>query len=288
MTLKSYFQFSKTQRSGIFILLFICVFLQLAVYFVDFSLQEIKSKDAQEWLSVQSQIDSVKQIQQNEKPKIFPFNPNYITDFKGYMLGMSVAEIDRLSAFRKTNQYVNSASEFQQVTKVSDSLLYAISPYFKFPDWVIRKKEFQSYSKKPFDKKNKIVVLDINEALSSDLIKVYGIGEGLSARILKEKEKFGGFVSMEQMKDIWGLSPEVIEGLNKHFKVSALTKVKKIAVNDASVKELSQFPYFRYALAKSIVTYRSMNGNLKSVEDLYKINGFPVEKVNIIALYLHF
>ena len=288
MTLKSYFQFSKAQRSGIFMLLSICVSLQLTYYFIDFSSEEIQSNEAQEWLSIQCQIDSIKQIKKEDRPKIFPFNPNFITDFKGYKLGMSVTEIDRLLAYRKTNKYVNSASEFQQVTKVSDSLLHTIAPYFKFPDWVTNKKEFHSYSKIPFYKKEKIIVLDINEAKTEDLINVYGIGEGLSARILKEKEKFGGFVSMEQMKDIWGLSSEVIENLNKHFKVSGLTKVRKIPINDASVKELSQFPYFRYALAKSIVTYRSMNGNLKNAKDLLKINGFPVEKVNIIALYLDF
>jgi hypothetical protein len=63
------------------------------------------------------------------KPKIYPFNPNFITDFKGYKLGMSVTEIDRLLAFRKTNRYVNSAAEFQQVTQVSDSLLAQIAPF---------------------------------------------------------------------------------------------------------------------------------------------------------------
>lgn len=288
MTIKSYFQFSKAQRSGIFMMLSICVSLQLAYYFIEFSSEETPSNEAQEWLSLQSQIDSIKQIQQEARSKIFPFNPNFISDFKGYKLGMSVAEIDRLLSYRKTNQYVNSASEFQQVTKVSDSLLRTIAPYFKFPDWVTRKKEFQLYSKIPFYKKEKIIVLDINEAKTEDLINVYGIGEGLSARILKEKEKFGGFVSMEQMKDIWGLSSEVIENLNKHFKVSGLTKVRKIPINDASVKELSQFPYFRFVLAKSIVTYRSMNGDIKNAKDLLKINGFPVEKVNIIALYLDF
>ena len=288
MTLKSYFQFSKAQRSGIFTLLSICVSLQLAYCFIEFSSEKTPSNESQEWLSLQSQIDSIKQIQQEARPKIFPFNPNFISDFKGYKLGMSVAEIDRLLAYRKTNKYVNSVSEFQQVTKVSDSLLRTIAPYFKFPDWVTRKKEFQLYSKIPFYKKEKIIVLDINEAKTEDLINVFGIGESLSARILKEKEKFGGFVSMEQMNDIWGLSSEVIENLNKYFNVSGLTKVRKISINDASVKELSQFPYFRYALAKSIVTYRSMNGDIKNAKDLLKINGFPVEKVNIIALYLDF
>ncbi|HLF52759.1 helix-hairpin-helix domain-containing protein [Flavobacterium sp.] len=288
MTLKSYFQFSKAQRSGIFILLAISVLLQLSYFFIDFKIEEKKSKEQQQWLAVQIEIDSLKQVRYDYVPKIYPFNPNFITDFKGYKLGMSVAEIDRLLAYRKLNKYVNSASEFQKVTKVSDSLLHAIAPYFKFPDWVTNKKEFKAYVKQSFDKKEKIVVLDINQATSEDLIKVYGIGATLSERILKEKEKFGGFVSMEQMSDVWGLSPEVIENLNKHFKVSTLPKVKKFDINNASVKELSQFPYFRYALAKAIVTYRSMNGEIKIKEDLLKIKNFPVDKVDIIALYLDF
>jgi DNA uptake protein ComE-like DNA-binding protein len=49
-----------------------------------------------------------------------------------------------------------------------------------------------------------------------------------------------------------------------------------------------QLPYFKYALAKEIVTYRSMNGKINDSADLIKIYGFPVDKVKIIALYLEF
>ena len=119
--------------------------------------------------------------------------------------------------------------------------------------------------------------------------KVYGIGDGLSDRILKEKEKLGGFVTMNQMNDVWGLSPEVIVKLNEQFKIVTLPNIKKININSASIKELMQFPYFsKYQLAKSIVTYRSMNGEIKSTEDLIKIKDFPVEKANTIVLYLEF
>jgi DNA uptake protein ComE-like DNA-binding protein len=90
------------------------------------------------------------------------------------------------------------------------------------------------------------------------------------------------------MNDIWGLSPEVIENLNKYFIVTALPRIKKIDINNASIKELMLFPYFKYALAKSIVTYRSMNGDFKNSEDLTKINDFPSEKLDIISLYLEF
>ncbi len=289
--IKSYFKFSPGQRLGIFLLFSIIIASQIAYFFTDFSSVSNNSPEKEKWLSLQSQIDSMKQDKLNYVPKIYPFNPNFISDYKGYKLGMSVPEIDRLLAFRKQNKYVNSPEEFQAVTKVSDSLLNAISPYFKFPDWVKNKKEFKEYKKYPntaFAKKEKAVIIDINQATQEDLIKIYGIGEAISLRILKFKESLGGFVSMEQMNDVWGLSPEVIENLNSHFKVSTLPNLRKVDINNASIKELSQFPYFNYQLAKQIVTFRSMNGDFKNVDDLTKIKGLSIDKAKIIALYLDF
>lgn len=286
MKLKSYFQYSKSQRSGIFLLVVLCIVCQFAFFYLDPRSDKDSNSEKQKWISMQTIVDSLKVEKQNFTPKIYPFNPNFITDYKGSKLGMSVAEIDRLLNYRKTNQYVNSASEFQKVTQVSDSLLNAISPYFKFPDWVNKSK---NNNFKPFEKKTiKIIVLDINLATKEDLIKIYGIGPALSDRILKQKEILGGFVSMKQMGDVWGLSPEVIESLNQHFKVTTIPKIKKIDINNASIKELMLFPYFKYALAKAIVTYRSMNGDFKNSEDLTKINDFPSEKLDIISLYLEF
>lgn len=290
--IKSFFLFSKGQRNGVFLLLILIILIQITWFlYGQYKPKEISPPAEEKWLSLQSHIDSLKKERKDYVAKIYPFNPNFITDFKGYKLGMSVSEIDRLLAFRKQNKYVNSSEEFQTVTKVSDSLLSIISPYFKFPDWVNDKKEFKSYDNskyKAFAKKDKIEVIDINQATQEDLVKIYGIGDVISVRILKFKESLGGFVSMEQMNDLWGLSPEVVEKLNAHFNISTLPNVKKIDINNASIKELSQFPYFNSQLARQIVTFRSMNGDLKNVDDLTKIKGLSIDKANIIALYLAF
>jgi hypothetical protein len=74
-------------------------------------------------MALQAGVDSMKNNDKDKVKKIYLFNPNFITDYKGYKLGMSVAEIDRLLEFRKGDKYVNSAAEFQKITKVSDSLL---------------------------------------------------------------------------------------------------------------------------------------------------------------------
>lgn len=294
-SIKFYFKYSNNERRGIFLLFTIIIVFQLTGFFVDFKMISNSSPEEEKWLSLQSKIDSLKLQKQEYVPKIYPFNPNFITDYKGYKLGMSVSEIDRLLAFRKQNKYVNSPEEFQAVTQVSDSLLNTMSPYFKFPDWIKNKKEYkkdfkryENYPNSTFAKKEKLVVIDINQASQEDLIKIYGIGEATSLRILKFRESLGGFATMEQMKDIWGLSPEVVEKLNAHFKISTRSNIKKIDINNASVKELSQFPYFNYQVAKQIVTFRSMNGDFKNVDDLTKIKGLSIDKANIIALYLTF
>lgn len=292
-TIRNYFNFSKDQQKGILLLFFVIIVLQLLYCAVDFSPVSKENPEKQRWLALETQIDSMELNLKNRVPKMYPFNPNFITDYKGYKLGMSVAEIDRLHAFREGNKYVNSEKEFQAVTGVSDSLLKVISPYFKFPDWVNNKqtpKFVASSNTKPdyFSKKEKVVVKDINQATQDDLMKIYGVGEAISIRILKFKESLGGFVSMEQMKDVWGLSPEVVERLKAGFKVGALSDIKKIDINNASVNELAQFPYFKYKLAREIVIYRSMNGDIKNASDLTKIKGMSIENATIIALYLDF
>ena len=285
---KSVLSYSKSQRIGILLFFGIIILVQGIYFFYDFTAKETIDKEQSKWLALQSTVDSLKLNNKNYKPAIYSFNPNFITDFKGYKLGMSVEEIDRLLAYRAQNKFVNSAAEFQAVTKVSDSLLKAISPYFKFPDWVKNNKNnSQEFAINDFSKPEKIIVLDINQATKEDLMKVYGIGDKISDRILEQKEKYGAFVSMEQMDDIWGLSPEVLEKLKSSFSVKSVSNCKKININNASVKELTQFPFFRYQLAKDIVVFRTMKGDIK-IEDLSKIKGFPLEKIKIIALYLEF
>ncbi|MES2746752.1 MAG: helix-hairpin-helix domain-containing protein [Bacteroidota bacterium] len=289
---KSYFVYTKEQRLGIVVLLSIIICLQLLFYFVDFSSDEKLNDKKEKWLSLQKVIDSTVHLPKDITPKIYPFNPNFITDFKGYKLGMSVTEIDKLHAYRKLNKYVNSPAEFQHITGVSDSLLNTISPYFKFPDWVTNKKSYPKstwidYSKITSEKKISVTKTDINQATKEDLMKIYGIGDAISDRILKQKASYGEFVSMKQMEDVWGLSPEVIEKLHTSFGILETPKPKKININNASIKELGVFPYFRYPISKNIVTFRSMHGDIKK-EDLTNIKDFPLERIEIIALYLEF
>lgn len=290
-------RFSKGHYFGIAILICSIGLLQLFIYWYnnqkDTTTLDL-TPDEKNWLLAQNEIDSLKAAAQENSNKIYPFNPNFISDYKGYKLGMSETQIDKLHQFRKQNKYVNSNIEFQKLTGVSNEWMKQYAPYFKFPEWVTNRtaNNYQTnydntYQK--FDiKETKILVQDLNKANQTELEKAYMIGEKLALKIISERDKFGSFASMEQLGFIWGISPEAIADLNKKFQIRSSENLKKININTSTIKELQQFPYFNYTIAKNIVTFRSMNGDFKSSEDLTIVKQFPLEKLKIIALYLEF
>ena len=285
--MKSHFKFTQKQRSGIFILLVLIVILQCVYFFASFSSEEISINQG-ELEKFQNEVDSLRLVEiETRNPKIYPFNPNYITDYKGYTLGMTNEEIDRLLKFRETNKWVNSSKEFQMVTKISDSLLNVISPYFKFPDWVTNPKPkstfaYQNNTPKSYDEK-----VDLNTATIIQLRKVNGIGEKLSERIIKYRNKFvGGFIADVQLQDIYGLTPEVIERVLHQFTVKTPREVVKFNLNKVTRDQLVTIQHIDYELAYEIIEQRTLRDGYNSLDKLAKVKGFPIDKIEIIKLYL--
>ncbi|PYE80098.1 DNA uptake protein ComE-like DNA-binding protein [Winogradskyella epiphytica] len=294
--MKSHFQFSNQQRNGIFLLIILIIIAQCVYWFAPINFGDSNDQnilDHEQLDAFRSEVDSLRLIEiENNKPKIYPFNPNYITDYKGYTLGMTNEEIDRLHKFRDQDQWVNSASQFQQVTKISDSLLEVISPYFKFPEWVTNPKPKQqvytatySESSTPKTYEQKI---DLNLATEIQLRKVYGVGEKLSKRIIAYRNKFnGGFIADIELSEIYGLSPEVIDRIKEQFTVKTPRKIKKLNLNSATRDELVTIQYIDYEVAHHIIEERTLRDGFKSLDELTKVQDFPLQKIEIIKLYLH-
>ncbi len=283
---KSHFSYNKRQRNGIFFLLLIIVLLQIVFFFVDFSSKDINTISQNEIALFQKEMDSLKMVElENSKPKKFPFNPNYITDFKGYQLGMSVDEIDRLLKFRAKGNFVNSKEEFQNITKVNDSLLDLISANFKFPDWVTSKnRKPKNISKN--QKKHPVEIKDLNFIKANDLIFIKGVGEKTANRILNYRDKLQGFSADSQLYEVYYLDKEIADEILKHFKVIKVPTIKKININEATFKEVLSIVYLDYELTKKIFNYRDEVAEIQSIEELKKIDGFPIEKFERITLYL--
>lgn len=283
--LKSHFSYNKRQRSGIFFLLLLIIAFQIAYFFIDFSSKNDSKDYSNEMISFLKEVDSLQEIKDDKsKSKIYPFNPNYITDFKGYQLGMSSAEIDKLLEYRKSGAFINSVAQFQKVTGVNDSLLHIISPYFKFPAWVTSAKNNEK--KREIVTKEAIVIKDINTASLEDFKSINGIGDKLGQRIVSYRTKLQGFTFNDQLYEVWYLDKEVADKVLANFKVLEKPVIEKINVNKATFKEVLSIPYLDYELTKKIFQYRDEVAEIQLIDDLKKIDGFPLEKFNRIALYL--
>ncbi len=281
--------FNKHQRSGLLILAVLIVIVQVAFFLVNSQTDfQPNSKHPQDLSAIQKKIDSLKSI---EPPKdtIYPFNPNYITDYKGYLLGMSLEEINRLHTFRALGKYVNSANEFQEVTQVSDSLIEVISPSFKFPEWINKNTKISSTSsqleKSTFEKPIKKV--NLNTADAEQLKKINGIGDKLSERIISFRNRLGGFLVDAQLYDVYGLDSVVVKRTLDKFTVLTKPAIEKIDLNEATYDQLRSIVYVNGKLAGKILDYRRINGTYKSLEELTKIEDFPADRLPSIALYLY-
>ena len=286
---KSHFWYNKRQRNGILFLVLFIIILQGIYFYINSSSSNSNNSDVSEIESYQHQIDSLKKLQSKQQRKIFPFNPNYITDFKGYQLGLNVEEIDKLFTFRKTGKFVNSAKEFQNVTGVNDSLLLAISPYFKFPEWTKKKaskKDTYQPGKKVIKTENKIIEHDINTVTVDQLIIIHGIGSKLAKRIIAYRTLLHGFTFNDQLNEVYYLDKETANRILKNYWVTQKPVIQKINLNEATFKEVLHTPYLNYELTKKIFNYRDETGKIMRLEELKKIDSFPTDKFKRIALYL--
>ena len=288
---KSHFWYTKNQRNGILLLLIIIIFLQLILHFKNFDSQQMVDLSLPKITSYNKQLDSLKKKSSKKKKfKIYPFNPNYISDYKGYQLGMNVDEIDRLLAHREQRLYVNSAKEFQTITKISDSLLQKISPFFKFPEWVQKKNNNKNNQQRyiPNSRINvsEITTVDINKATLKDFTAIEGVDEYMSERIIKYRSKLQGFSFKEQLFEVWRLDELMANKILSTFSIKNKPIIKKVNINTASFKEVLSNPYIDYELCIQIFDYKDEVAELQSISEIKNIEGFPIKKYNRIVLYL--
>jgi competence ComEA-like helix-hairpin-helix protein len=281
---------TNSQQNGIFLLVGLIIIVLISIAYYDYKYPKFQKQYSIVDTTLQKKLDSLKLVKAKSKKaytsKIYPFNPNFLKEGKAYRLGLSADEHNRLLDFREKGKWINSAEDFKRVTQVSDKLLNKIKPYFKFPEWVVaQQKERRSKPKLikslSFDDKK-----DLNTATLEDLKQINGIGEALSVRIVRYRDKIGGFRSDLQLKDVYGLKLDVIERLTSQITVKSNLNQPLIDINNATLIELVEIPYFNYELAREIFQFVKVNEGIDSFEELSKLQQFPAHKIDRIKLYL--
>lgn len=130
-------------------------------------------------------------------------------------------------------------------------------------------------------------VIDLNTCDSAALEKLPGIGPVLSVRIIKFRNLLGGYSSVSQLKEVYGLSEETFNLISSRVCADS-SSVRKIRINSAGYREIIRFPYFDRYEVSSILKYRELNGKIGSVEEMIGNKLIAAEKADKVRPYIEF
>jgi DNA uptake protein ComE-like DNA-binding protein len=141
--------------------------------------------------------------------------------------------------------------------------------------------------KKPGEFQKTMPLININTCDSASLDALPGIGPVLSVRIIKYRNLLGGYASVEQLKEVYGLSEETFNLISARVYTDTLA-IRKIKINSADYKELIRLPFFEKAEVTAILKYRKLKGKINGIDDLINNKLILAEKAGKIRPYLEF
>ncbi|MEY4927619.1 MAG: hypothetical protein RI894_2055 [Bacteroidota bacterium] len=127
--------------------------------------------------------------------------------------------------------------------------------------------------------------VDINAATAEDFQQLPSVGIGYATRIVNTREKFGGFVKVEQLKETYGLPDSIYQKILPQLQLGTPT-TRKLKINSATADDLKKHPYLNWKLANLIVSFREQHGRYKSATDLKQIPLITPEIFDKIAGYI--
>jgi DNA uptake protein ComE-like DNA-binding protein len=129
--------------------------------------------------------------------------------------------------------------------------------------------------------------VELNTTDSVSLTRVHGIGPSFAHRIITYRNKLGGFINKDQLKEVYGLDAEKYAEINDEIRVDA-SRVKKLAINTVDFEALRHFPYLSYKQANAVIQYRVQHGNYHSLNDMRDIVLLNDKILSKIAPYITF
>jgi competence protein ComEA len=287
--IRSVFAFSRSETNGFLILLplmALIIFSEPAYryWFVrqtkDFSRDSVRLDSLMATWRWEEKEDST-----DKEIRLFSFDPNKTSANDLEKNGFSSSLANRIVNYRNKGGKFSIKSDLLRVYGM-DTLLYKrLYAFIDLPETKATKNnpvKEQSFIKS----KTVNVKLDLNEADTAQLVKVYGIGKRLSERIIKYRNRLGGFVSMDQLKEVYGLDSTVIKDISTKFLVAENYQPVQLSINISSEKELGSHPYLSFKLAKAIVAYRFQHGNFAVLDDLTKVQLLSEKDFKRIKPYL--
>ena len=220
--------------------------------------------------------------------ELFSFNPNTLSAEGWKKLGLREKTVKTIRNYIEKGGRFRKPEDLQKVYGLREDEYERLKGYVQIENSppALAQVNATAVVKPAYPSKKEISVIDINTADSTALEALPGIGAKLAIRIVHFREKLGGFYSVEQVGETFGLADSVFQKIKVYLRLNDAMAVRKININTADSDEMKSHPYIRYNLAKVIINYRQQHGPFEIMEDLKGITIIDARLYEKIKPYL--
>ena len=287
---KDFVYFIKSDRRAIVALGCVAVFAIGVLLVVDAWKDKENGTIAKEKVSVEDEKD-----EERVEVVMREFDPNTVDSLTLIGFGLKAWKVKNFLHYRAAGKVFRSAEEMGKTYGWTEEDVERVRGYVRVgkeyekkdvKKWEMREKmkereDRQTYTSNKFQTLTKV---DVNMADTALLRRVPGIGGKISEAIVAYRKKLGGFYSVEQLRELKIVSPELLEW----FEVSSSPDIQRLNINKASFQALNSHPYISYEQTKALLQYIRLYGKVKDEQALVETGLFTKEEVERLKPYLAF
>ena len=294
--LKDFLSFTKKELNGLIIFCFLLLLIALAPYihacfnppevykYGEFEKEVNAFKESARENALRPYPRYFKELKEvRSKPVYFKFDPNNLTEQSWKKLGLSSKQIRVLENYRSKGGKFYKKEDLKKIYSISHEEYLRLEPYIVIPP-----RSYANWKKNNLDfvRKREVTIIELNNADSVQLESLKGIGPAFASRIVKYRDRVGGFYRKEQLMEVYGFDSVRFAGLKDQVMVNG--KFKKLNINTADFDDLKRYPFLSYKQINAIIQYRIQHGLYRSAADLNNILILNEDIINKLSPYLEF
>jgi len=313
--IKDYFAFNKKEQRGLIVLLGLMllsvsvhVFLPYLVPEKHFDIDPFQ-KEVEEFLASAEKQDSIRVIKSQSyshdlkeinvpvllsfKTSPFYFDPNKLSPEDWNEMGMDERIANNIIRYREKGGQFRDKEGFRKIYGMTDSVFAFLEPYIRISETNSQPSKIdtknQEYTFKESEKFKKYepdtIAIELNTADSASLLELNGIGPSYAGRMIKYRDRLGGFYDKKQLMEIKGMDSVRFSQFKDQITIDPHL-IRKIDINTVAFKDLLKHPYFEYYLVKAIFQKKDEIKVFDSIEQIKSIPVMYEELYEKIAPYL--
>jgi competence protein ComEA len=272
--IKNYLSLTKKEWNGMVVLLILIALILIAPYVYQW-LRKDNTINVTAFNTAATALNKANPQPLNgperSKNGLFKFDPNTTSAYDWQRLGITAKQAAIIKNYTAKGGRFRKAEDLQKIYGLTQIDYARLAPFIIIP--------------KENTKAN--IIVELNTADSAKLTSIDGVGGAFAKRIIYYRERLGGFITKEQLKEVYGIDKLKYDEIKDQVKVDA-ARIRKVNINTITFDKLRLMPYLNYKQVNAIIEYRKQHGDYTSINDLKNIAIIDADILRKIGPYLVF